>query len=126
MDRNNSPVVARAEADRAEAAVVKRAKFDEQIAELERLGCETWQELSAVQRSRLVRAYFEENGEWGDALFDDMKPVFDALEHHDLADFGLAISMKLNAYVRPYVDKQLAYKAMCRREREEMLHERRG
>lgn len=91
-------------------------EFDRQIRRLATLGCEEWEHLTPENRTRLVRLFFEETPEWGDALFDDMAPVLDAFEHHDDADFGLAVRQKMVAYVRPYVNKQLAYVALCRRE----------
>lgn len=95
-------------------------KFDKLITELAALGYDSWDDLTPANRSRLVRLYFEETHEWGDALFERMEHVFDAFEHHDDADFGLAMRQKMTAYVRPYINSQLAYQAMCRREREEL------
>lgn len=99
---------------------MKRVRFDELVTELARLGCETWQDLTHGNRTRLVRLFFEEYGEWGDALFDDMAPVFDAFENHDDADFGLAVRQKMTAYVRPYVEKELRKQTVFKREREEV------
>ena len=94
--------------------------FDELVFELAALGLESWDDLPPNHRLRLVRLYFEQYGEWGDALYENMAHVFDAFELHDDFDFGLAVKQKMTAYVRPYVEKQLAYQAMCRREQEEM------
>lgn len=98
----------------------KRVRFDEVVVELAAQGYEDWNDLKPADRARLVRLYFEEYAEWGDALYENMAPVLDAFEFHDHADFGLAVAQKMTAYVRPYVEKQLAYQWLCRREREEV------
>ena len=98
-------------------------RFDDLLTEVSNLGYHTWESLTAKHRTRLIRLYFEEHGEWGDALYENMRHVFDAFEHHDDADFGLAVRQKMTAYVMPYVNKQLAYKEMCKREQEEMANE---
>lgn len=98
----------------------RRVGFDELVAELAAQGCEVWDDLRPENRRRLVRLYFQETCEWGDALFGTMDWVLDAFEFNDQADFGLAVSQKMNAYVRPYVEKQLKYRALCNREQEEM------
>lgn len=94
-------------------------RFDALIVELAGLGYDCWKDLTPANRKRLVRLYFEDTCEWGDALFGNMDWVLDAFEHNDDADFGLAVSQKMTAYVRPYAEKQLKYQAMCKREREE-------
>lgn len=93
-------------------------RFDDLIVELAALGCEEWNDLTPANRRRLVRLYFEETHEWGDAFFERMTEVFDAFENHDDADFGMAMRHKMTAYVMPYVSNQLAYQTLCRRERE--------
>ena len=99
---------------------MKRVRFDDVIAELAKCGCESMADLTQMDRGRLVALYMRENAEWGDALFDNMEAVFSALENRDFHTLGGLIAGKLHGYVGPYVDKQLAYKAMCRREQEEL------
>jgi hypothetical protein len=96
------------------------SRFDDLICKLSGLGCESYEDLTKENRAKLVRLYFQDTSEWGDALCDEPAEVLDAFEHHDHADLGLAIAMRMTAYVRPHIDKQLAYKAMCRREQEEL------
>lgn len=99
---------------------MSRVRFDSLVAEFAALGCESWQDLTEQNRTRLVRLFFEEYAEWGDALYDDMAPVFDAFEHHDDADFGLAVRQKMTAYVRGYVEKELRRQTVFKRERDEV------
>jgi hypothetical protein len=72
-------------------------------------------DLSAKDIRALTAAYFRENGEWGDALYEKMGQVFEALESADDADLGLTIRCKLYAYVGPYIEKQLKHVALCKR-----------
>jgi hypothetical protein len=95
-------------------------RFDALILDLANLGYDSWADLTPANRTRLIRLYFEETSEWGDALYERMAPVFDAFEHHDDADFGLAVRQKMTAYVMPYAEKQLKYQVACKRERGEI------
>jgi hypothetical protein len=95
-------------------------KFDAVIAELVNHGCESWDDLTPQSRARLVRLYFAENPEWGDAFFEGMDMALDAFETRDVFAFGLIVGAKMDAYARPYINKQLAYQALCRREAEEV------
>lgn len=102
---------------------MKRLKFDDLILELSRLGCESWDDLKPENRARLIRLYFDEYPEWGDALFEGMEYAMNAFESRDLASFGVLVACKMGDYVKPYIDKQLAYQALCRREEQEIANE---
>lgn len=102
----------------------RRARFDDVILEHVNAGKESYQDLSGTEVARLVGLYFEEYGEWGDALYDNMSFVFDPLKRHDISTFGWNVYAKLVHYVRPYIQRQLQYQALCRRELEETADER--
>jgi hypothetical protein len=95
-------------------------KFDDLIAHLARLGCESWQDVTNDNRARLVRLYMQETGEWGDALFDGMAPVFDAFDARDMTAFGTAVARKVIDYVRPHVERELRKQTIFRREQDEI------
>lgn len=97
------------------------SRFDELVFELASTGCEAWEDLTPANRAKLVRLYFDEYAEWGDALYGSLMPgLMNAFESGDMAEFGAWVSSMMYAYVRPYVEKQLNYQAMCKREREEL------
>lgn len=94
--------------------------FDEIILDAVNAGRETWADLEPATRAKLVRLYFEQYGEWSEVFSDDMTRALDGFEALDFAYLGLELATKMTAYVRPYVNKQLAYQAMSKREQEEM------
>jgi len=105
---------------------MKRGSFDELIEMNVNAGRVTYDDLLLVDRYALTARYFRENGEWGDALFDDMDRIFEAFVTDDTANLGAFVSYKMLAYVRPYIEKQLRYMDMCKREQQEMADERRA
>ncbi len=82
----------------------------------------TFDDLSIVDRYELVARYFQENPEWGDALYEDADLLV-ALRSADYANLGRLVLRKAVGYVLPYIEKQLRYAAMCKREQQEMQRE---